>query len=311
MSTRTETENIRASGAEKVLAGVLAIFMLIGGVWAYSQIGKISEETYEDEYGMYFQPVEISTEDRAALREANQARSEHWKTNRQVKRAKEQVQFTGDTYRTEIDAGLPGASELAAYRAAQRNLNEARRAVRTARQAAADAAPAAEVARENRNQARRDAETNQRSDDRWVAILRVLLIAALLAAGVYSLSICRRSRSRLMPLALASVVAGALLAAWMAIDYGTTLGAFREVGPLLISLIGILLTVIAFIALQRYLAKKIPARRVRRKECPFCGYPGHGKAHCEGCGRKIVGECSTCRQARRIASAHCGNCGAT
>lgn len=311
MSTRTEVENIRTSGAEKVLAAVLAIFMLIGGVWVYSQIGKISEETYGDEYGMYFQPVEISAEDKAALREANQARSDLWKAQGKVRRSKSQIQFTGDAYRTEIDAGLAGSGELAAYRAAQRNLADARDDVRSARQVLDEATPAADVARENQRQARLDAESDQRSDDRWVAILRVLFIAAVLGAGTYSLSVCRRRRSRLMPLALAGVATGAMLAAWMAIDYGTTLGVFREMGPLLISLIGIALTTVAFIALQRYLSKKIPARRVRKKECPFCGYPGHDNQHCEGCGRKIVGECSTCHQPRRISTAHCGKCGAS
>ena len=110
---------------------------------------------------------------------------------------------------------------------------------------------------------------------------------------------------------MAGIIASALLAAYMALDYGTSLGVFRELGPLLISLIGIALTVTAFILLQRYLAKKIPARRVRKQECPFCGYPGHGQEHCEGCGRQILGQCTTCHQPRRIATPHCGSCGAT
>lgn len=311
MSTRTEVENIKTSGAEKVLAGVLAIFMLIGGVWVYSQIGKISEDTYGSEYGMYFQPIETAPEDRAALKEANQARSAVWKAQNQVRRAKRQVEFTGNAYRTEIDAGLAGTSELAAYRAAQQRLTEAQANVREARQEVARTRPAAETARENKQQAREQAQSDQRSDDRWVAILRVLFIAALLVASIYSLSVCRRRQSRLLPLTLAGIVAAALLAAWMAIDYGTSLGVFREMGPLLISLIGIALTTIAFIALQRYLAKKIPARRVRKKECPFCGYPGHGQEHCEGCGRRILGECSTCHEPRRISTPHCGSCGAS
>ena len=310
MSTRTEVENVKTSGAEKVLAAVLAVFMLIGGVWLYSQIGKISEETYGDEYGMYFQPLQISAEDKEALRTARQAQHDLWQAQRKVRRAKNQIQFTGDAYRTEIDAGLPGTSQLDAYRTAQSRLETARQSLRSAKDAVAEAKASADTARTNLQQARADQEDERRADDRWVAILRVLFIAASLLASTYALSVCRRRRSRLLPLALAGIVASALLAAWMAIDYGASLGVFREVGPLAISLIGILLTTIAFVALQRYLAKRIPARRVRRKECPFCGYPGHGQEHCEGCGRRIVGRCSTCDEPRRISTPHCGNCGA-
>jgi len=310
VSTRTEVENVKTSGAEKVLAAVLAVFMLIGGVWLYSQIGKISEETYGDEYGMYFQPLQISAEDKEALRTARQAQHDLWQAQRKVRRAKNQIQFTGDAYRTEIDAGLPGTSQLDAYRTAQSRLETARQSLRSAKDAVAEAKASADTARTNLQQARADQEDERRADDRWVAILRVLFIAASLLASTYALSVCRRRRSRLLPLALAGIVASALLAAWMAIDYGASLGVFREVGPLAISLIGILLTTIAFVALQRYLAKRIPARRVRRKECPFCGYPGHGQEHCEGCGRRIVGRCSTCDEPRRISTPHCGNCGA-
>lgn len=311
MSTKSEVENIKISGAEKVLAGVLAIFIMIGGVWAYSQIGKISEQSYQSEYGMGFYPqADIDPADRQALRAEARARQDVWQAESKVRRAKSQVTFTGDTYRTEIDAGLAGSEELAAYRKAQRKLSSAQDDLVTAQAARQAAGPAAAEARKSQRQAREKADSQQRSDDRWVAILRIALIGAMLGAGVWSLSICRRRRSRLTPLALALIVSGALMAAWMAIDYGTTLGVFREVGPLVLSLIGIALTILAFVALQRYLAKKIPARRVRKKECPFCGYPSHGNGHCEGCGRQIVGKCATCHEPRRVSTPHCGSCGA-
>lgn len=312
MSTKTEVENIKTSGSEKVLAGVLAIFILIGGVWTYSQIGKVSEDTYRDDYGgmMFPSAADLSPEDQAALKAGNRASNDLWQANRQVQKAKNQIEFTGDAYRTEIDAGLAGTNELAAYREAQRQLANAQAEVREARAAVAETKPAAREARANQRSAWQSAENDRQSEDRWVAILRVLLIAGMLVASTAALSVCRRRRSRLLPLALAGIIASALLAAYMALDYGTSLGVFREMGPLLISLIGMALTVTAFILLQRYLARKIPARRVRRKECPFCGYPGHDNQHCEGCGRTIIGECSTCHQERRISTPHCGNCGA-
>lgn len=41
-------------------------------------------------------------------------------------------------------------------------------------------------------------------------------------------------------------------------------GEFDEVGPLTISIAGIAMTLAAFVALQRFLAKRVPARRARR-----------------------------------------------
>jgi hypothetical protein len=77
-----------------------------------------------------------------------------------------------------------------------------------------------------------------------------------------------------------------------------------------LSLVGIVLTLLAFVALQRYLAKRIPGRRVRRRECPFCGYPVRDNTHCEGCGRDVLAPCARCDQPRRVGASHCGACGA-
>lgn len=81
----------------------------------------------------------------------------------------------------------------------------------------------------------------------------------------------------------------------MAADYTDSFIAFDEVGPLAISIVGIALTLVAFVVLQRFLAKRVPARRVRRGECPFCGYPVRGKPHREGCGRAVIASCSSCQ----------------
>jgi hypothetical protein len=78
-----------------------------------------------------------------------------------------------------------------------------------------------------------------------------------------------------------------------------------------LSLFGIVATIVAFAVLQRHLARRIPIRRVRKSECPFCGYPvTAGGVHCEGCGREVVGACSACGSGRRVGTAHCAACGA-
>lgn len=302
MSTRTEVENIKTSSTEKVLAAVLTIFILIGAVWLYDQIGNISEEEG-------FWRAQVSVEDRDALSEAARAQGAVWQAEGKLRRARKAVEFTGNAYRTEIDAGLSGTEQLGAYRAAEDRLAQARNDLSDARARQSMAEPAAADARANQKQSLQERRDEQDRKETWITLLRLALVALMLGLGYWWLSVCRRRRSRTLPLALAEVSAAALLALYMAGDYGSDIGMFEDIGPLAISIIGILFTVLAFVALQRYLAKMIPARRVRRKECPFCGYPGYDNSHCEGCGRSIVGECSTCQQPRRVSTPHCGNCG--
>ena len=86
--------------------------------------------------------------------------------------------------------------------------------------------------------------------------------------------------------------------------------SWRHLGPLVLSLVGVTLSLLAFWGLQRYLVRRIPRRRVRRNECPFCGYPVRGSGtHCEGCGRDVVAECARCAAPRRVGTAHCAVCG--
>ena len=83
-----------------------------------------------------------------------------------------------------------------------------------------------------------------------------------------------------------------------------------DLGPLVLALLGIGLTLAGFAVLQRYLARRIPVRRVRKKECPYCGYPAGQGDHCEGCGREVVAPCARCASPRRVGTLHCRACGA-
>jgi hypothetical protein len=105
------------------------------------------------------------------------------------------------------------------------------------------------------------------------------------------------------------IVPACILALVFAGDYTNSYYSAFNLGPLLLSLIGIVLTAISFVVLQRYLARRIPGRRVRKGECPFCGYPSRGGSHCEGCGREVIGECSSCGKERRVGTSFCASCG--
>jgi hypothetical protein len=96
----------------------------------------------------------------------------------------------------------------------------------------------------------------------------------------------------------------------MAGDYLTDYFDPLDLGPLILALAGGSLTIAAFFALQRYLARRLPTRRVRKTQCPFCGYPRGAASHCEGCGRELVAPCAKCSADRVVGTLHCRACGA-
>jgi hypothetical protein len=97
----------------------------------------------------------------------------------------------------------------------------------------------------------------------------------------------------------------------MGVDYATDYVDITSSGLLVLSLGGAAMTLVALVALQRWVARRVPQRRVRRRECPFCGFPvsASGK-HCEGCGRTVQAECNRCNSPRRVGTPHCATCGA-
>jgi flagellar biogenesis protein FliO len=141
-------------------------------------------------------------------------------------------------------------------------------------------------------------------------VFRLLFVLAGLAFGYWLLARLRRRASRYYAVGIAVVAYAAILAFVMAVDYLTDYFEPLELGPLVISLFGIAVTLLAFVGLQRYLARRIPHRRVRKGECPFCGYPVRGNEHCEGCGRDVIAPCARCSEPRRVGAFHCGACGA-
>jgi len=141
-------------------------------------------------------------------------------------------------------------------------------------------------------------------------LLRFVLVAASLGLGYWLLARMRRRGSRYFTVAVGVVAYAAILAFVLAADYITDYVDPLDLGPLVLSLFGIAITLLAFAVLQRYLARRIPLSRVRKRECPFCGYPVRGNRRCEGCGREVVASCAECGSDRRVGVLHCGACGA-
>jgi len=301
---------IETSTAEKVLALVLAIFIAIGAIWTYEKLDEVAKP----ETSAYLpNQALVDRGELAAISRHREANRETAAAQRDRRAATRQLELRREAYRTALDAGEPAAALQAEYEEAQARFVAASRELESASGAEARTAPAAgaaeahaEVLREDAAAEREDEETKH---DRIVFLLRLTLLIAMLAISYRLLLRLRSRNSRYLPAALALIGATAVLAVTMAGDYTGSFIEFEEVGPLAISIAGIALTLAAFIALQRFLAKRVPARRVRRGECSFCGFPLRGTAHCEGCGRAAIAACSSCGQERRVGTPRCGNCG--
>jgi len=242
----------------------------------------------------------------AAIKAHRTAIRVRFEARRNARRARGEVAFTREAYRTALDAGQPSSALRQDYVAAQEKLEDAERRAGAARSTVIETTPAADQAQAHRSQ---ELSSDKARHDRQTFALRMALLVGMLGSAYYLLGRLRRRRSRYLPAIYAWIGASAVLALVMAGDYTSDYVEFSETGPLAISLVGVALTLGAFAALQRYLARRIPARRVRRSECPFCGFPIRGGRHCEGCGRLVVSACSRCHEPRRVGTEHCAACG--
>ena len=300
MSIAVEIEETETTKSEKVLAVVLAVFVSIGAVWAYAHSDDLSRRA--------FPYPEQTAEELAATARLSTAKQAESQATFVRERALQQLELAREAYRTALDAGRKAPELDSAYRASQERYDAALQQESLARANAR----AAESAASPGNRA--FASRLERAHDRQAAtsfLLRLALAAALLVAGYVLTARLRRRQSRALPLGFGVVGAAALVGIVFAGDYVTDYVDPLELGPFVLSLFGILATIAAFAVLQRYLASRAPARRVRKGECPFCGYPARRGPHCEACGREVVAPCATCSSDRRVGVSHCAACGAT
>ncbi len=299
MTTRVDIEDVEATKSEKLLALVLSAFLLIGGLWAYVKVDDYAQSGVD--------APALSAAQRASIERLEDARLQSDRAAEAEGRARDELELRREAYRTALDAGRTAPELERQYEAAQARLVAARQAVAQAEAAVARAQPAADEA----FAADRQRFDRERRNERLVSFGgRFLLTVLSLVGALVLLARLRRRHSRWLALGVAAVGSATVLSLVLATDYVTDYIDPLDLGPLVLSLVGIAATLLAFWALQRYLARRLPARRARKAECPFCGYPVRDRGpHCEGCGRRVVAACSTCEAPRRVGAVHCAACG--
>jgi hypothetical protein len=300
MSTRPDVEDLQTTRTEKLLAVVLTAFLLVGGIWTYTRIDDVVRHHVRV-------PTATIGASPAIAREAA-AQRRFFAAEARSQRALQNLEVTREAYRTALEAHKPAQRLEREYNAAQAEYTAAGRELNAARAARAAAAPAAEAARRSA-ESKVEAALDRQARDAFFARLTFVVVAILFA--YWLLAFMRRRQSRWFPLAGSVVAFATILTFVLAGDYITDYLEPFQWGIAIVALLGTAVTLLAYLGLQRYLLRRVPQRRVRRRQCPFCGYPVETNAHCEGCGREVVAPCARCEAPRRVGTPHCGVCGAT
>jgi hypothetical protein len=288
-----DVEEIQTTRGEKVLAVVLGVFILIGLVWAYDRLDRRTDHI-----------VQPSAAEQAALERESAAIQRVGQATTIRSEALADLVLRRERYRTALDAGRSAPELRRQYLRAEGALRVAGRRLTAARSALGATRPAADAARRH---LAAEARALERRDARLTFAFRMTFMLLVLGLS-YALFVALRG-SRYLTLGLACVGASAVLSLVLTGDYVEDYVEWRHTGPLALSAAGVLLTVAAFWALQRYLLRRLPLRRLRRRECPFCGFPVGDNRRCEGCGHAVVTGCAQCGEGRRVGVAFCGSCG--
>lgn len=300
MTTRVDTEEISSTRSEKFLAVVLTIFIVIGASWLYVKCDEIAG--VQRAYG-------YTTSEQQVLDAQNIAADRLFRAEDARESSKNNLDLARADLSLAVDRQEPTDGLETDYRAAQQTYDTALAEAKTAKTKSEVADAAAQEAEKSRS----DRADNSSDWRQWLsAVLRLSLIAGLTLGGLSLVNRMRKRDSRYLPLGFAVTAGGVIMALVFAVDYITDYIDILDLGPIVLSLAGIAATVGAFVGLQKYLARRIPRSRVRKGECPFCGFPVRADAcpHCEGCGREVVASCATCESPRRVGSPHCSQCGA-
>src|SRR6266849_1523999 len=198
---RADVEEIQTTRTEKLLAVVLAAFLLLGAVWTYQKL---------DDVIRHAEPLPTASfQESPAVARLNLAENRQLQALGRERTALRVLVLRREAYRPALEAHRP-AKQLAAqygsaqkaYAAAQQQVAVARRAVRAAQPAAAAASRSA--------QAQIDSVLHRQDRDAFLARLGLVAFGIVLAYVL--LARMRRRATRWFPLAGSAVAAATILA---------------------------------------------------------------------------------------------------
>ena len=172
MATQVEVEDIQTTKSEKLLAVVLAVFLLIGGLWAYEKSDDYVRRAIE------------TTRPTAAEREATSSLQDAQRRLARARRAEREALTTlevrREAYRTALEAGRATAAQERSYRTAEASYEAAEAETRAAEREVAAARPAAQEAR-RASRGRREHRLDRQ--ERYICARRLVFVAGSTAVS--------------------------------------------------------------------------------------------------------------------------------
>jgi hypothetical protein len=298
VTTHVDVEELQTTKSEKLLAVVMTAFLLLAGLWTYQEI--------DDRIRRALPLRNPTAAERVVLQRRLEAQTQVFRADNRVRRARGELELRREAYRTALDEERAAPELRAAYREAVATHEQATRERARAR---ADLAAAQPAANEVSRRVAGDVERRRDLQERLIFLTRLGAAIVFVVASYVLLARLRNRGSRYLPLAAAGVGFATIFAFVLAGDYLTDYFDLFDFGILVLALLGISVTFVAFWVLQRYIARRLPRRRVRKRECPFCGYPVGANERCEGCGRAVMAPCANCERPRRVGTPFCAHCG--
>jgi len=309
-----EMDEIESSRAEKLLAIGLVVFLLVGGFWILDRLGSLpTRPDYMTVAAAEGLPAaesayrQAETDYQRGLDAAEQARSA-------MEQARADYEFMREEYRVALERGVDDPALAQAHETARVAFELA-----STRFEIADAARASletkliEPLATYRTTVDRVDRAAKRAEDRYQLIafaLRFGYTFPLFGLSVWLWLRLRRRNARYLILATGFMGFGGIQAVGLIGQYGWYL--LRDIGPIAISVTGSAVCVAGLVALRRWLgsARRLATSRLRRGQCPYCGFPlPDGTAHCVGCGRQVLESCPDCGHGNVRESPHCRGCG--
>ena len=240
MRVRPDVDDIQTTRTEKLLAAVLAAFLLLGAIWTYQRVDDVVRSHVS---------VPSYAAGPATVR-LNRATAQLQLAEVRGSSALENLELRREAYRTALEAGKPTGALERRYNAAQARLRAAEVARAEAGRDVQAARPAA--AREQSTLGDRVSNALHRQT-RLSFFLRLALVALFIAGSYAVLAWMRRRNSRWFPLAGLAVVAATIFAFVFACDYLTDYVDPFEWGVAAIAALGILATLLLYWSVERYL----------------------------------------------------------
>ncbi|MCL6580212.1 MAG: zinc ribbon domain-containing protein [Firmicutes bacterium] len=309
-----ELEEVENSRVERLLAVGLVIFLLVGGFWVLARLGEIPERPDWAAIEQAEGKPAVEEAWRQAMADYERAQVAAGEAAAALTQARAEYEYRREEYRFALERGLDDPALAEAYAKARTAMEQA--AVRY------EVAEAARVALEARlkepQQAyddvmRRVQEAYERADARYqlaAFALRFGYALPLFGLSVWGWFALRRRRSRHLILATAVMAFAGIQTLGLLGQYGWYL--LRDVAPLALSVAGSAVCVAGLVAVRRWALnpRRLAVARLRRGQCPLCGFPLQaGATHCVGCGRRVVEACPGCENPNVTGSPFCGHCG--